>query len=147
VAEETIWQDVLWVVGAITAVLVLFETMRRTIASPLVKWLRVAADFLADWNGHPARHGVDAVPGVMARLQTIADKMERVEYHTGNGQEPALREIVKGHAERLDTHINETNVLIEDANKREARQEARIRAIERALGLTDNDFGDGPSGP
>ena len=46
--QQEIWQDVLWVVGALTAVLVLFETMRRTIGSPLVKWLRVLADFLAD---------------------------------------------------------------------------------------------------
>lgn len=145
--RQEIWQDVLWVVGALTAVLVLFETMRRTIGSPLVKWLRVLADFLADWNGHPPRDGVDAVPGVMARLQTIADKMERVEYHTGNGQEPALREIVKGNATRLDTHIKETEALIEETGKREATREARLRAIERALGFTDNGFGDGPSGP
>lgn len=146
-AEGSVWQDVLWIVGAITAVLLMFEALRRTVVSPLIKWIRVMVDFLMDWNGHPAREGHDAVPGVMATLKDMSDKMQRVEYHTGNGDEPALRQIVKDNARRLETHIDETEVLINEARAREAEQNSRLTTLEIALGLRDNDRGDGHADP
>lgn len=82
-----------WVGGA-TAVLAFLEALRRVVVSPGRKMLKEVQQFLSDWKGEPERPGVPARPGFPEQIATLNAKMARVEYHTGNGQEPALRAMV-----------------------------------------------------
>lgn len=54
--------------------------------------------FLADWHGRPARPGVEATPGVMARLQAIEDELTLNHGESLKDQVIALRE---DHAEHV----------------------------------------------
>lgn len=84
--------------GVIVAAIAVFEGIRRAIVMPTVRGIRTISRFLADFFGEDARPGVERRPGVMELLRELRDeqaemklKLIRVEYHTGNGQEPALR--------------------------------------------------------
>ncbi|MBE3133062.1 MAG: hypothetical protein IMZ55_06290 [Acidobacteria bacterium] len=76
----------------------------------LYKFVRWAASraknldtFFEDWNGAPARPGVAAIPGVMARLDAqdgqmamVGSRITNLERHVGNGNKVTLRHIVEG---------------------------------------------------
>lgn len=47
-----------------------------TVLLALWRKLRPLENFFKDWNGEPARPGVDARPGVMVRLDSIEDHIE-----------------------------------------------------------------------
>lgn len=44
-----------------------------TIVKKIKPWLDALRNFFEDWNGLPARPGVEAKPGVMERLATLED--------------------------------------------------------------------------
>lgn len=116
--DSAVWQDVLWISGAITVVLTCVEVIRRVVVKPISSFVRAARFFLEDWNGREARDGHPAVPGIpeqIARMRAtqedLAKKLQRVEYHTGNGQEPALRTLVTQAINQVATNTTEIELL------------------------------------
>lgn len=102
VEEVLAWSAAIVGVGAALAVL---WKLGRTL------WglVRDGQTFFMDWNGTPARPGVCAVPGVMARLdaqdvqqEQVIARVARIEWHTGNGNPIPLRHVVDGHTQAID---------------------------------------------
>lgn len=113
--EPDMWFHVLRAVAAITAILIMFETLRRVVVAPIVRGVRLILEVVEQLKGRPEHDGFPRTPGIMEMMTTvrhdqetmkaqqrvviaeqkaIKTKVDRLEYHTGNGQEPALREIV-----------------------------------------------------
>lgn len=96
------------ILGVVVAAIAAFEGIRRTAVMPIARVGRKLTQFFEDWFGEEARAGVPRRPGVKEELATLRaeqkrlgeeqaemnTKLQRVEYHTGNGQEPALRTVV-----------------------------------------------------
>lgn len=109
------WQLLGTVLGVVVAAIAAFEGIRRAIVMPLVRLVRKFTQFFEDWFGEDARPGFARRPGVKEELATLREeqklmaieqaemkqKLNRVEYHTGNGHEPALRQIVEAQGEEL----------------------------------------------
>ena len=72
------WLPVGWI-GAAVALLLSAAWLWRTLLGPMFSkvaaTLRLAGDFLDDWQGEPKRPGVDAVPGVMERLANYDERI------------------------------------------------------------------------
>lgn len=118
VDDASIWRNILWIVGAITAVLVMLETLRRVVITPLIRGLTFAADLIQDLRGQEAREGHPRVPGIMEMVTDIVSeqrdmkkKVERLEYHTGNGLEPSLRVLVTNAAKVGEKNSKEIAAL------------------------------------
>ena len=103
------------VLGVIVSAIAAFEGIRRAIVMPIVRAIRKLTQFFEDWFGEDARPGFARRPGVKEELATLREeqkhmaaeqtemkqKLIRVEYHTGNGHEPALRQIVEAQGREL----------------------------------------------
>lgn len=101
------------ILGVIVAGVAAFEGIRRAIIMPAARFIRKFAQMLTDWVGEDARPGIDRRPGVMEQLATLREvqsemqleqtdmkeKLSRAVYHTGNGHEPSLREVVEKQGE------------------------------------------------
>ena len=57
--------------------------------------LRRTIHFLDDWGGESAHDGLDAKPGVMARLKSVEDLMAKVVAETTPNGGGTLRDVVK----------------------------------------------------
>lgn len=108
-------QQVGAILGVIVAAIAAFEGIRRAIVMPVARIAKKFIQMLTDWVGEEDRPGVQGRAGVMEQLASLRDelaivkseqaemkgKLARVEYHTGNGHEPALRKIVEAQGEEL----------------------------------------------
>lgn len=65
------------------------------------RFARRVDDFLTDWFGEPARDGRDAQPGVMARLQVVERRVERVESEVVINAGQSLKDSVV----RIERHL------------------------------------------
>lgn len=84
-AEVTLsWPEYAVGIAAVLGILGLFwrgwRRLRRNMVDPLTQMAR-------DWRGEPGRPGYPPRPGVPERL-------ERIEYHVGNGDPTPLRRVV-----------------------------------------------------
>lgn len=83
--------------------------LSKWVIVPIVKFGRAAMQFFEDFNGEPARPGVEARPGVLERLKVIEHTTGRAEFHLGNGNPVPMRKIVEQHTEsiaKIQTQIN-----------------------------------------
>lgn len=124
------------IVGVGAAVTVLWKLARWMVAQAK-KWVL----FMDDWNGTPARPGVCATPGVMARLDTLDSgqgeltkrldaqdvSLFNLNRHVGNGNPKPLREIVEANTEDIKDIFGIIGTRHKDA-KRPAEPGPRSRA-------------------
>ena len=117
------WTMLLKTVGALTAILVFIEALRRVAITPMARTVRFIMNVVRDINGTPDRDGLPGTPGLMEMMMTVAATQKaqgekltnvvegqrkmageqqvikkhvaRLEYHTGNGHEPSLRTLVE----------------------------------------------------
>ena len=61
--------------------------------------LRGTAHFLDDWKGEPARDGLPARPGFMARLTAVEESIEHIRAETQPNHGKSLRDVVHRTAE------------------------------------------------
>jgi hypothetical protein len=94
-------ETILTVAGAIVVLGGAAAVLIRYVIQPIVRGSRRVVNLLDDFLGEEARDGVDARPGVMARLATIEKATKRSEFHLGNGDPVPLRDIVTQHGEIL----------------------------------------------
>jgi hypothetical protein len=85
---------VLYVAGALAALGAGAGALTQWVIRPVLRLTREVREFLQDWRGDPGRPGVPPRPGVMSRL-------ERIEWHVGNGDPTPLRRVV----ERLEDEV------------------------------------------
>lgn len=82
------------------AALVALTVAVCTGAAWLTRWLwRLAkrtVHFLDDWNGQPAHDGVEARPGVMARLHHVEELVAKVLYETTPNSGGNMRDTIRG---------------------------------------------------
>lgn len=88
-------EALLYVAGAVTVLAGALAALWRWVGRPLARLIHQVREFLEDWRGEPARPGVPERRGVMERL-------ERIEWHVGNGTEPRLRDAVNELKRRVE---------------------------------------------
>jgi hypothetical protein len=81
-------------VAAITGLAVAVVTVLGWAARSGWRVIRRTMHFLDDWLGEPERDGLDAKPGVMARLQSVEDLVARVADETRPNSGRSLRDVV-----------------------------------------------------
>mgnify|MGYP007116842276 CR=1 FL=1 len=108
--------------AAVTAVLTAGALLYRYVFRPAWKFIRAVQLFLSDWNGSAARPGVKKRPGVLERL-------DRIEWHVGNGSQVALREVVDETQRTLDSHLREAD-----------QRDRLIAALSRRIALRGDDW-------
>ena len=67
----------------------------------LTDFIQRIQKFLTDWDGKPRDDGHSAVPGVMEQMRVNDERIERMEFHLGNGSAVPLREMVIGNAQQV----------------------------------------------
>lgn len=65
------------------------------------RFARRVDHFLTDWFGESARDGRDAQPGVMARLQVVEERLQRVESEVVTNAGQSLKDSVV----RIEQHL------------------------------------------
>lgn len=108
-------EHVLIAAGYVAGIGAAITLLWRWPVQPLIRFGRKLALFLEDWNGIPARPGVEGRPGVMEQLATLhanderteqklavlTAKAERTEWHVGNGNPVPLRKVVEAQGQEL----------------------------------------------
>jgi len=103
---ENLFSGLLAGAGAIGLLGGALAAIARWGVRPVVGLIRQVREFLEDWRGEPDRPGVPGRRGVMERL-------ERIEWHVGNGSEPRLRDVVndtRAELARLKRQVEEKGV-------------------------------------
>lgn len=88
--------------AALLAVAGVLALLYRTVIAANRTWRRVQ-DFLDDWRGEPARPGVPARQGIMARLEWIEQRVAMVEREVRPNGGRSLKDQVT----RIETAISD----------------------------------------
>lgn len=81
-------------VAALTALVVAVFTAAAWLAARAWRILRRVVHFLDDFGGEPARDGLPARPGLMARMTAVEDGLTHVVAETSPNHGQSLRDIV-----------------------------------------------------
>lgn len=106
-------------VSAACALLIIVAGFAVWAARWVVKILLRTVQFLHDWEGEPAREGVEARPGVMLRLRSVEDSLATV-----------LTEVTPNGGTSLRDMVNRTAAdvaAIKDEQARVGAELARMR--------------------
>ena len=100
--------------------------------------LRGTAEFLSEWGGKPAHHGLPATPGVVARLQSI----EEVVAQGASGLAKIAMETKPNGGSSLHDVMSRTERAVEEIRREQAKMRARMEQLETQRG--DRENGDPP---
>lgn len=110
--------DFVAVAGAIVVIGGALAALTKWVLAPLFRGGKKISMFLDDFFGEPAREGVDARPGLMARVASIERSTESAKFHLGNGNPVPLRDVVEAQGKVIDDHTK-TLARIDRATKEE----------------------------
>jgi hypothetical protein len=121
------WDDVLaFAAGAITMLTLFGIVSRWTLWTEVKDFFRWWRKFQQDWDGVPGRPGVDAVPGVMERLNKVDGEFQRNGGKTMKDSQYRTERAV---------HRIEERLAVDDVWRRQAMAagEANLETIRDAL--------------
>ena len=95
------WDDVSALATGMVILGAALAALAKWVIFPAARAVQQVARFLSDWEGEGARPGVPGRNGVMPRLESIEYKVGRAEFHLGNGNPTAMRDVVEVHGEQL----------------------------------------------
>ena len=104
--------DPQWVAAIVALAVAVFTGMAWT-GARLWRLMRRAAHFFDDYFGQPGRDGMEARPGVMARLGGVEKLVEHIAAETSPNHGKSLRDIV------FATAADVTNLRTEQTQLRE----------------------------
>lgn len=160
-AQQTVSDRILWAAGIVTALGVLWKVFAPYAAKMgrLAELADVQASFLQDWNGEPARPGVDARPGLPETVAIIKQDLTRVneQMHEVRGVFPTMAagfdelkamatenshsiEQVKGEVAQLRNRVSDhSNRNVQQAAVLRQELEDRARTLEAKLDARNAD--------
>lgn len=110
---------------AIAGGIVVLGGATAVIKSQVIPFITAISDFLSDWNGEPARPGVKARAGVMARLEANEVQMDAIRHEMHPNSGLSMRDAVDRVESGLAEHIRQSALLLEQ----ERAAEADIRGL------------------
>ena len=79
----------------------------------VLPFFRALSNFLSDWTGEPARPGVPARAGVMARLEANDEQIKAVRHELHPNSGSSMRDAIDRTERKLDQHIEQSKVMVE----------------------------------
>lgn len=137
-AVESIPAALLWLAAILGALGVIYKALHldtaRVRLMRLAELAEVQADFLLDWNGSPARPGVDAVPSMPERVEKVSKDVHEVKSALPSAFDELMRQItdVKADVGDVKELAEKTDERVTEHRRRGEEQAVLLRAeVER----------------
>lgn len=113
-------------VAALTALVVAVFGLAGWVTRHGWRLLRSTYEFLIEWGGKPAHHGLPATPGVLARLQSMEGLIAQVASELAK----VVMETERNNGMSLHDVVDRTEQAVSEARDEQAKMRARMEQLE-----------------